>query len=153
MTTYADQVAINAAIMEDRQEWETDKDKYKEAFPTLGGKSKKQRRQDMLKAKEFADFPLFEHGATKKPVKYSDSMKQIMKNERYREMEKYGMKPIPPKKAPAKSSTSDFKFDEYRGNMLQVGNIEEAKPSKKKKKKGGVVEEEKWFEPIPEVIA
>ncbi len=143
--------------MDDRQEWATDKDKYKEQFPTLGGKSRKQKKQDMLKAKEFADFPMFEHGATKKPVKYSDSMKQIMKNERFREMEKYGMKPVAPsRKAPAPSSmstsASDYKFDEYAGNLLKVGNLEEKVTTKKKKKKaGGVVEEGKWFEPIPEV--
>ena len=41
---------------------------------------------DVLHAKAMQDFPVFEPGANKKPVKFSDSIKSIMKNERMREM-------------------------------------------------------------------
>jgi len=60
-----------------KQAWVATKEEYREEFPSLGcGKSKKQKRDEMLQRRQMADFPKFEENAgKKKPVKYSESLR------------------------------------------------------------------------------
>ena len=58
------------------QNWVKNNREYREEFPTLGGKSRKQKAADTIQQRTLNDFPLFENNGkqTKKPAKYSDSL-------------------------------------------------------------------------------
>ena len=60
-----------------------DKKEYKGDFPTLGGKSKTQKKQEILHNKALEDIATYnaESGKNKKPVKFSDSAKAFAKRD------------------------------------------------------------------------
>lgn len=74
-------------IFGDAQEWIKNNKEYREEFPTLGGKSRQQKKTEMLQKKDKADFPKFDikpSTGTQKPVKFSDFQKNIMIKENQR---------------------------------------------------------------------
>lgn len=72
------------------QNWVKNNREYRDEFPTLGGKSRKQRAQNTIEQRTLGDFPLFENSVNKakKPAKFSDQLSQIMRKENMKEKHK-----------------------------------------------------------------
>lgn len=73
------------------------KEEYKGDFPTLGGKAKKQNKQDIMASKTLEDIATYNatSGKNKQPVKFSDSAKTFAKRDNLERLQKRGMDVTP----------------------------------------------------------